>query len=511
MAIARAAAALLMVVLVAACGAPAAVVPSPTAPPPTTAAPSATVAPSATPTAQPTVAPSPSPAAQPTASLAGPTPPPQAGGPLPAPLYVIDAATGQVARIERDGSTSTQITFEAEPVLELAVAARSGTLAYLVGKPEGPGTLVVLDGAGRRERLTEQISGLAISPDGERIAYRLDRPAPGLIVGRDDSPSGIWSSTPAGPGRPALVLADEPADGNDDPDAPAWSYAPLGFSPDGARLALVAYDLDGPAIPGGEVVILGPGPADLVRGPACCEQPVWSRDGAAIFSAGGGPGPDIRYGLFRVDAASGAETPLVEPSDDNTVPLVAAPFQPAGGPLLAFVELAPADGFSWEYPFRPRIARVEADGAVTPLSAPVPWPAAVLWRDDGSGAVTAPYTSRGALGSLAWVPADGGSVAPLAARGLPAGWVAAGAPLAAGDCANFAPVVYQQPAARRFDPAARDVQARLNALGFDAGLADGFFGDRTRAAVQAFQRERGLPETGDVDCATWQELLEGQG
>ena len=47
----------------------------------------------------------------------------------------------------------------------------------------------------------------------------------------------------------------------------------------------------------------------------------------------------------------------------------------------------------------------------------------------------------------------------------------------------------------------------MRPLGFDAGPPDGFYGERTPAAVQAFQRSRGLPATGDVDCATWQAML----
>ena len=40
------------------------------------------------------------------------------------------------------------------------------------------------------------------------------------------------------------------------------------------------------------------------------------------------------------------------------------------------------------------------------------------------------------------------------------------------------------------------LQARLNALGFDAGRADGIFGRDTDAAVRAFQREYGVSEDG---------------
>ena len=39
------------------------------------------------------------------------------------------------------------------------------------------------------------------------------------------------------------------------------------------------------------------------------------------------------------------------------------------------------------------------------------------------------------------------------------------------------------------------VQQGLLALGFDAGVADGMFGPRARAAIRAFQKDKGLPET----------------
>jgi hypothetical protein len=44
----------------------------------------------------------------------------------------------------------------------------------------------------------------------------------------------------------------------------------------------------------------------------------------------------------------------------------------------------------------------------------------------------------------------------------------------------------------------RGAQAALNALGYNAGVADGVMGNRTRAAIQVWQRDRGYPATGQL-------------
>jgi hypothetical protein len=41
-------------------------------------------------------------------------------------------------------------------------------------------------------------------------------------------------------------------------------------------------------------------------------------------------------------------------------------------------------------------------------------------------------------------------------------------------------------------------QTRLATLGYDPGPIDGYLGERTRAAIRAFQRARGLPVTGKL-------------
>jgi peptidoglycan hydrolase-like protein with peptidoglycan-binding domain len=54
--------------------------------------------------------------------------------------------------------------------------------------------------------------------------------------------------------------------------------------------------------------------------------------------------------------------------------------------------------------------------------------------------------------------------------------------------------------------AVRALQNRLNALGFNAGSADGSFGPKTEAAVKAFQKARGLAADGVVGPKTWDKL-----
>lgn len=59
-------------------------------------------------------------------------------------------------------------------------------------------------------------------------------------------------------------------------------------------------------------------------------------------------------------------------------------------------------------------------------------------------------------------------------------------------------------------PAVEDVQRRLLTLGIDLGGTgvDGVFLGATLVAVRAFQRERGLPEDGEVGPLTWAALVD---
>src|SRR5688572_4530747 len=53
----------------------------------------------------------------------------------------------------------------------------------------------------------------------------------------------------------------------------------------------------------------------------------------------------------------------------------------------------------------------------------------------------------------------------------------------------------------------QQAQARLKAMGLDPGPLDGTWGPQTEAALRAYQQQRGLPMSGQVDAVTRQTLL----
>src|SRR3954471_2801228 len=171
------------------------------------AAPTAVPQPTAT---VPTVAPAPTTAPAP-ASTPEPTTAPAAL--LPAPVYLLD--DGQIWRMERDGQTRRQLTFEASDIYDFDVGASDNALAYAVGDGEER-TIVLLDRSGRTELIRGPVWGPQLAPSGEQIAIQIEERADGLpseyLQGFDN---GVWLLDRAG-GQPQLLQASEPisAEGN---------------------------------------------------------------------------------------------------------------------------------------------------------------------------------------------------------------------------------------------------------------------------------------------------------
>lgn len=55
--------------------------------------------------------------------------------------------------------------------------------------------------------------------------------------------------------------------------------------------------------------------------------------------------------------------------------------------------------------------------------------------------------------------------------------------------------------------AVKEMQTRLNELGYSVGNPDGIFGKKSEEAVKTFQKDKGLEITGVVDEATWEMLF----
>ena len=60
-----------------------------------------------------------------------------------------------------------------------------------------------------------------------------------------------------------------------------------------------------------------------------------------------------------------------------------------------------------------------------------------------------------------------------------------------------------------YNPVIQQAQSKLATLGLDPGPLDGIAGGATKTAVQAFQKQSGLPETGVLDPPTLEKLQIG--
>lgn len=230
---------------------------------------------------------------------------------LPRSLYFLgndNQAVSQIYRMERDGVTKTQITFETN-VWDYDVSAADGNLAYEV---DNQLVLVNADGSNRRVLVEgnpdpniRAFYNPVFSPDGQTLAFAYG----GLNL--------FSMST----GTSSLVLTDKMTDIGDGTMLPVETHAPESYSPDGTKLLVALghwevapshaiYD------PATNTLIRHAEVTDYIYCSSFHGGPVWSADSSSFFGVASVHDTAYKSGeLWKVDAASGAITRMLKPEN----------------------------------------------------------------------------------------------------------------------------------------------------------------------------------------------------
>ena len=348
---------------------------------------------------------------------------------LPAPLYYIDPASGQIMRMERDATTVTQLTNEGASITAFDVAPVSGDLVYVTNN-----SLVQTDARGGNRVVKLQGPSLIddgspnpfpalflrtprFSPDGQSIVFGL----------------GNLYRMAAGPTTDYQILI--PATVQE-----SWTqeFSPARWSPDGQRLLVFGSTMGGPPV--SFLYTLAAGTTLPLQSPIQ-DHIVWGADGRTLYASGISFGfiYAVEPGLARIDAASGAVTKLLrheslEAGASGT--LAAAVHAGDDGRLQAYTAVF-TNPASWEtVPPLPPFALHSVDtatGALTPLVAPPLTPeqlSSVAWAPGGTGLVYLDQTEAipvpgGALqgGQLFWAGVGENSSRPLGVAGSAPQWL----------------------------------------------------------------------------------------
>jgi Tol biopolymer transport system component len=239
---------------------------------------------------------------------------PQTGGTavLPQTLYFLapdDQSVSQIYRLDRDGKTKTQLTFEPVEVTDYDISLQDGVIAYVTGNQllladaDGSNRRVLVDGGSAPD--LQGAYRPVFSPDGQTLAYARN----GL---------NLYS---VATGASLLVIQDQMEDMGNGQLLPIETYAPERYSPDGMKLLL--------ALGHWEVApshaVYNPATNDLVRYEEmqdyiyCCSfhgGPAWSPDGSSFYGVASAHDYSYKSGeLWTVDAANGSVTRAFHSSD----------------------------------------------------------------------------------------------------------------------------------------------------------------------------------------------------
>ncbi len=286
-----------------------------------------------------------------------PTLTPEPSSLLPHSMYFLNndsAGIVQVYRLDKDGKTVTQITFEPAKVEDYDVSLIDGSVVYVSDNQmfmvdaSGANRRKLLDGGTRDENnpFLSNITNPVWSPNGETIAYGYK----GL---------NFYSIKTSQSSRALDNLIKELDGGMSIPEELYW---PEEYSADGTKLVITLGYYEGASAaiyyPNGNALVRLTGDQGAF---ICCGYAEWTADGSALYSAYPFMGM-FNPGLWRVDPATGAVTTLINADQGNgTFNYADAPYLAPDGQLYYFFTNQPN---TTEFASRPplQLVRSAADG-----------------------------------------------------------------------------------------------------------------------------------------------------
>lgn len=279
----------------------------------------------------------------------------QPAGLLPHSLYFVNndnAGIAQVFRLEADGKTTTQITFEPSAVSSYDVSQVDGSVVYvsnnqvLLINADGSNRRMLIDGGAIDENnpFVSRVSNPVFSPNAQTIAYGYK----GLNLYAVAS------------GVNNLVIENQIKDSGGGFLFPEELYSPNKYSPDGTKLLITLGYYEGASS-----AIYYPAANSLVRltndagAHICCNEVGWTFDSSTLYSASSTIGM-IQSGMWRVDASSGLVTTLISSNyETSSYQYAYAPYLAPDGQLYFFFHTANTE-FNARTPLQ--LVRSDADG-----------------------------------------------------------------------------------------------------------------------------------------------------
>jgi len=256
---------------------------------------------------------------------------------LPHSMYFLNndgAGLAQVYRLEKDGKTITQLTFEPAKVEGYDVSPVDGSVVYvsnnqlLTVNADGSNRSMIVEGGPRDENnpFLTNISNPVWSPNGQTIAFGYK----GL---------NFYSIVS---GQSNRVLDNNIDDLGSGLLVPREMYWPEEYTADGSKLIITLGYYEGASAaiyyPNGNALVRLSGDEGAF---ICCGKTNWTADGSAFFAGYASIGM-FGPGLWRVDSATGNVTTLINGDPGNgTFNFADAPYLAPDGQLYFFYASLP--------------------------------------------------------------------------------------------------------------------------------------------------------------------------